>query len=69
MDAEPIVLLNPRIVSACADSDEQHEGFLSFLDQVQAAATRADYAATLTSLTALADPRPTRELAAEDYAR
>ncbi|MFE0149851.1 hypothetical protein ACFWY5_22060 [Nonomuraea sp. NPDC059007] len=58
MDAEPIVLLNPRIVSACADSDEQYEGFLSFLDQVQAAAIRADYAATLTRLTALADPGP-----------
>lgn len=39
-----------------------------FLDQVQAATTRAGYAATLTSLTALAGTRPTTELTPEDYA-
>ncbi|MEV5893671.1 tyrosine-type recombinase/integrase [Nonomuraea fuscirosea] len=39
-----------------------------FLDQVQAATTRAGYAVTLTRLTAPAGPRSTAELAPEDYA-
>ncbi|MFD8531650.1 tyrosine-type recombinase/integrase [Streptosporangium canum] len=39
-----------------------------FLDQVQAATTRAGYATTLTRLTALAGPRPTTSLDPEDYA-
>jgi peptide deformylase len=30
--AEPVVLLNPRIVSESIDHDEQYEGCLSFLD-------------------------------------
>ncbi|MFC4106665.1 peptide deformylase [Micromonospora zhanjiangensis] len=32
-DADPIVLLNPRIVDASPDTDEQYEGCLSFFDQ------------------------------------
>ncbi|MGP3965345.1 tyrosine-type recombinase/integrase [Nonomuraea sp. 3N208] len=39
-----------------------------FLDQVQAATTRAGYTATLTRLTALASTRPTTELEPADYA-
>jgi peptide deformylase len=30
--AEPIVLLNPRVVAASAETDEQYEGCLSFFD-------------------------------------
>jgi peptide deformylase len=30
--AEPVVLLNPRIVGASRDTDEQYEGCLSFFD-------------------------------------
>lgn len=30
--AEPVVLLNPRMVDAAADTDEQYEGCLSFFD-------------------------------------
>jgi peptide deformylase len=30
--ADPVVLLNPRVVGASADSDEQYEGCLSFFD-------------------------------------
>ncbi|SDH35655.1 hypothetical protein [Nonomuraea jiangxiensis] len=37
-----------------------------FLDQVQAATTRAGYAAALTRLTALAGTRPTASLRPED---
>jgi peptide deformylase len=31
-DAEPVVLLNPRVVGESGDSDEQYEGCLSFFD-------------------------------------
>jgi peptide deformylase len=31
-DAQAIVLLNPRVVDAAADVDEQYEGCLSFFD-------------------------------------
>jgi peptide deformylase len=31
-DAEPVVLLNPRVVGESADRDEQYEGCLSFFD-------------------------------------
>jgi peptide deformylase len=31
-DAEPVVLLNPRVVTESADTDEQYEGCLSFFD-------------------------------------
>jgi peptide deformylase len=31
-DAEPIVLLNPRVVTESAETDEQYEGCLSFFD-------------------------------------
>jgi peptide deformylase len=31
-DAEPLVLLNPRVVSESAETDEQYEGCLSFFD-------------------------------------
>jgi peptide deformylase len=31
-DTEPIVLLNPRVVGASAETDEQYEGCLSFFD-------------------------------------
>jgi peptide deformylase len=31
-DAEPVVLLNPRVVDAAPDTDEQYEGCLSFFD-------------------------------------
>ncbi|GAA0848772.1 peptide deformylase [Streptosporangium amethystogenes subsp. fukuiense] len=31
-DADPVVLLNPRITDACAETDEQYEGCLSFFD-------------------------------------
>lgn len=31
-DAEPLVLLNPRVISASAETDEQYEGCLSFFD-------------------------------------
>ncbi|MCW3840778.1 peptide deformylase [Micromonospora yasonensis] len=31
--AEPVVLLNPRVVDAAAETDEQYEGCLSFFDQ------------------------------------
>ncbi|RMI46844.1 formylmethionine deformylase [Actinomadura harenae] len=31
-DADPIVLLNPRVVDASPDTDEQYEGCLSFFD-------------------------------------
>jgi peptide deformylase len=31
--AEPIVLLNPRVVAESSDTDEQYEGCLSFFDQ------------------------------------
>jgi peptide deformylase len=31
-DAEPVVLLNPRIVGESVDHDEQYEGCLSFFD-------------------------------------
>jgi peptide deformylase len=31
-DAEPLVLLNPRVITESADSDEQYEGCLSFFD-------------------------------------
>lgn len=31
--AEPVVLLNPRVVNASPDTDEQYEGCLSFFDQ------------------------------------
>jgi peptide deformylase len=31
-EAEPIVLFNPRVVAASAESDEQYEGCLSFFD-------------------------------------
>jgi peptide deformylase len=30
--AEPLVLLNPRVISESAQTDEQHEGCLSFFD-------------------------------------
>jgi peptide deformylase len=32
-DADPVVLINPRIVDASLDTDEQYEGCLSFFDQ------------------------------------
>lgn len=32
LDAEPLVLLNPRVISASTDVDEQYEGCLSFFD-------------------------------------
>ncbi|MDG4762780.1 peptide deformylase [Solwaraspora sp. WMMD406] len=32
LDAEPLVLLNPRIVDTSVETDEQYEGCLSFLD-------------------------------------
>jgi peptide deformylase len=32
-DAEPVVLLNPRVVGESAEHDEQYEGCLSFFDQ------------------------------------
>jgi peptide deformylase len=32
-DAEPVVLLNPRVVGESSDTDEQYEGCLSFFDQ------------------------------------
>jgi peptide deformylase len=32
LDAEPVVLLNPRVVGESADRDEQYEGCLSFFD-------------------------------------
>ena len=32
-DAEPVVLLNPRVVDAALEIDEQYEGCLSFFDQ------------------------------------
>jgi peptide deformylase len=32
-DAEPVVLLNPRVVDAAPETDEQYEGCLSFFDQ------------------------------------
>ncbi|MFD0785028.1 peptide deformylase, partial [Micromonospora azadirachtae] len=31
-DAEPVVLLNPRVVDVSPDTDEQYEGCLSFFD-------------------------------------
>ena len=31
-EAEPIILLNPRVVAASAETDEQYEGCLSFFD-------------------------------------
>ena len=31
-DAEPVVLLNPRVVGESGDTDEQYEGCLSFFD-------------------------------------
>lgn len=31
-DAQPLVLLNPRVVTESADTDEQYEGCLSFFD-------------------------------------
>jgi peptide deformylase len=31
-DVDPVVLLNPRVVSESGDSDEQYEGCLSFFD-------------------------------------
>ncbi|MGH3242005.1 MAG: peptide deformylase [Spirillospora sp.] len=31
-DAEPMVLLNPRVIGASAETDEQYEGCLSFFD-------------------------------------
>ena len=31
-DAEPVVLLNPRIVDESSETDEQYEGCLSFFD-------------------------------------
>jgi peptide deformylase len=32
-ETEPIVLINPRVVAASAESDEQYEGCLSFFDE------------------------------------
>jgi peptide deformylase len=32
-DADPVVLLNPRVVDVARDTDEQYEGCLSFFDQ------------------------------------
>lgn len=32
LDAEPVVLLNPRVVDAAVETDEQYEGCLSFFD-------------------------------------
>ncbi|MFK3982448.1 peptide deformylase [Micromonospora sp. NPDC050397] len=32
-EADPVVLLNPRVVDAARDTDEQYEGCLSFFDQ------------------------------------
>ncbi|MFA1540398.1 peptide deformylase [Actinomadura monticuli] len=31
-DAEPLMLLNPRVISASAETDEQYEGCPSFFD-------------------------------------